>query len=81
MKNQTIRLRKETLKKIFPNVLTKMRMEDFINKAIKNKKILNKREFNALTSISAKMQSRYYKDAFEFFAKRKGDGIELIPFD
>jgi len=77
MKNQTIRLRKNILKKVFPTIYTKMRMEDFTSKAVKNKEILNKREFDALINVCGGTRSRH----FEFFAKRKKDRIELIPFD
>lgn len=80
MKNQVIRLRKEQLSKLFPDKYTKLRMEDFVSKAVENKKILNKREFNALTNMKGVMSDREYNYSFEFYAKKKRRGIELIPF-
>ena len=79
--NQTIRLRKKVIGKVFPEKFTKMRMEDFVSKAVDNKKILNKREFDALVNFKGSMEGRHYKDGFEFFAKKHKDKIELVRFD
>lgn len=75
MTNQTIKLRKKQLAILFPNKFTKMREEDFLNKAIENKKILNEKEYNDLINI------RGDKEHFEFYVRRKKDKIELVPFD
>jgi hypothetical protein len=80
-KNQEIRLRKEVLKKLFPNPFTKLRPEDFVNKATDNKPILNKREFDALINVRNDMGNRHYSRGFEFIAKRKKKGVELINLD
>ncbi len=79
--NPIIRLRKSVIGKVFPDNLTKMRMEDFTSKAIDNKKFLNKREFDALINFRGKMGSRYYKEGFEFIANKKKDRVEFIRMD
>ena len=81
MKNKTIRLRKKIIDKIFPDKFTKMRAEDFVTKAVNNKKILNKREFDAIVNQKADMENRDYKLSHEFFVKKHKDKIELINFD
>jgi len=79
MKNQTIKIRKKQLNQLFPNKFTKMREEDFLAKAVENKNILNKREFEALTNIKGNFHN--IREHFEFYVKRRKDKIELIAFD
>jgi hypothetical protein len=77
MEKQTIRLRKKQLNQLFPDRYTKMRKEDFLTKAIENKDMLNKREFNALTNVKGNICNEH----FEFYVKKRKDKIELIAFD
>jgi hypothetical protein len=76
MKNKTIRLRKKIINEIFPDEFTKMRREDFVTKAVNNKNILNKREFDALVNQKSDVSLDY-----EFFAKKHKNKIELVKFD
>lgn len=81
MTNQTIKIRKLQLNKLFPNQFTKMREEDFLRKAGENKGILNKREYNALVNMKGTLHDKKHKEHYEFYVKRKRDRIEMIPFD
>jgi hypothetical protein len=78
--NQTIRFRKNVIAKIFPSKFTKMRMEDFVSKAVDNKEILNEREFKALSEFSVNLENTH-KECFEFIAKKHKDKIEFVGFD
>ena len=80
MQNQTIRFRQNVVGKVFPDKFTKMRMEDFVSKAIDNKNILNKREFEALISVRGEM-SKGNIVCKEFIAKKHKDKIELVGFE
>jgi hypothetical protein len=78
---QTIRLRKNIINKVFPDKFTKMRTEDFTNKAIDNEKILNKREFDALVNFRVDLCSRGNIKPKEFIAKKHKDKIEFVGFE
>ena len=81
MTNQTIRFRRKQLIVLFPDEFTKMREEDFLNKAVENRNILNDREFNALINLKSMLHNRQFREHFEFYVRREKDKIELIAFD
>lgn len=81
MNNPKIRIRKKIIDRIFPDEFTKMRPEDFTNKAIDNEKILNKREKEALINFRTDMGNRHYSGGFEFMAKKNKNKIEFVRID
>jgi hypothetical protein len=81
MANKKLKFREEVIDKVFPDKFTKMRMEDFTNKAVDNKDILTEKEFDALTNQRIDMANRNYKGCFEFMAKKEKNKIELISLE
>jgi hypothetical protein len=78
--NRTLKFRKKVINQLFPDKYTKLRIEDFIVKAIENKSILNQREYNSLINQKHDIINRKNRH-FEFYAKKTNNKIELIPFD
>lgn len=69
MINKTIRLRKNVLDKIFPDELTKMRMEDFVSKAVKNKKITETGERQTLKGYLCKHKWKIIENTIASYHK------------
>ena len=80
--NQKLRFRKKQMDTLFPATYTKLRPEDFGNLAHQHRDILNQRECNNLINFRKKLNYGKNKDSyFEFYAVKKNNHIELVPFD
>ena len=79
MKEIMITLR--NAEKVFPDIYTKVRLEDLANKSIEFARYLTQKEQEKLQNIAHEGFYSKGREHFEFIAKRIGKKIKLIPLD